>query len=523
MKLGTFFSTCDGVISEKIDLHALAKEWVGIPSVTIVDNFYHGEDYDKLLKEVKDKNLDSIVLAGKSPFTYHHTRNGDFLFNILAKNGVNPNRIEVVNIKNMVVLPHNASSKELHQKAKLLVDVGIERLRHAERITTVEISPRKSAAVIGADLSSLAVSQLLIDEGCKVFLIHEEDELTFPPDEVDHIKPTLAYLTHHSRFTLLSKTEVKDFYGFTGDYTLSLESEESTRDLRVGAVVISVGKDDKKLIQKAHSVFHVDIHPDGSLIPLDKVSASCRTQERGVFIINTSNGPDRGPAEKFMAADAAGSMAINMLNKFEIHENIMVSQVNKAYCSGCGACVKTCVFNAVSLNGGSGVSVIDPKRCRGCGNCVAACPADARSLTVCPTDYLFNAVDILARFEPVNNAPKTLVLTCDGCGYPGLDRAAEQGMTWPVSALPLRMVCGGQMDTQLIMHAFVKGFDKVVLIVCNEGFCHNIIGNVALERRTHLFKEILASRGSDPENLHVLTTNVGDEASLVKNINMICG
>jgi coenzyme F420-reducing hydrogenase delta subunit/NAD-dependent dihydropyrimidine dehydrogenase PreA subunit len=276
------------------------------------------------------------------------------------------------------------------------------------------------------------------------------------------------------------------------------------------------------MISRYQSIFRLDVNENGSLAPRDEISARSQTLERGIFVVDHDvNEPDN-ITRKLLFADAAASMVVNLLNRKEIFHRIYVSQVNPKLCSGCGACVKTCIFNAVSLAGDPPISVIDPEKCRACGNCVAACPADARDLVISPSRYLFNAVEILSRFKPENNLPRMLVIACEGCGYRCLDRAGEEGMTWPVGAMPLSVVCGGQIDTQLIMHAFICGFDYVVLMVCMEGACHNIIGNVELERRVNLFREILSSRGIDHSRMHTLAVSRhGTEC--VERINQIYG
>lgn len=56
-----------------------------------------------------------------------------------------------------------------------------------------------------------------------------------------------------------------------------------------------------------------------------------------------------------------------------------VSQVNE-YCNGCGDCVATCQFKAISLDDGGQKAVIDSGKCMGCGVCVDICPVSAVSL-----------------------------------------------------------------------------------------------------------------------------------------------
>ncbi len=523
MKLGTFFSNCDGVIGGTLDLVSLSKHYESLGPVKIVESFYDVEDLDALLAVVGENNLDSVILAGESPFAYQRARNGDYLFKCLAKQGVNPNRIQVVNLKNMVVLPHKGADKsDLALKAKLLLDVGIEKLKHAHDLETLEITPRKSAAVVGANLSGIALSQHLLDQGCKVYMIQKKEAIDLPDDELPHIQPTLAYVRHHPRFELINAADVDDFFGYTGDYTLVLSSHEKKRKLNVGAVVLSPDEDDEEMLKTAHHVFHVDVKAEGGLISRDEISARSRTLDMGVFIINPPKTEGNGVLTKFITADAAAAAIIDLLNQPEILNSITISEVDTDLCSGCSICVKSCMFQAISLQGAPPVSVIDPKRCRGCGNCVAICPSDARSLAVSPTSFLFSAVEVLSGFKPSNNATRSLILTCDGCGYPCLDRAGRAGMTWPVGALVLRMVCGGQMDTQLIMHAFIHGFDHVVLMVCGEGLCHNIIGNVELERRVNLFRGILDSRGIDSERVHVITTSTRGDEACIDELNRIC-
>lgn len=55
-----------------------------------------------------------------------------------------------------------------------------------------------------------------------------------------------------------------------------------------------------------------------------------------------------------------------------------VNQVNDALCVGCGVCVETCPFEALSLR--AGVAVVNGEACMGCGVCVPACRQDALAL-----------------------------------------------------------------------------------------------------------------------------------------------
>ncbi|MCP4155135.1 MAG: hydrogenase iron-sulfur subunit [bacterium] len=505
MRLGIFISKCGGAVSKAIDMEALTKEFERFACVRVFDNFYDTEDFNKLLYEVEKNDLDSIILAGDSPLVYKQTRNGEYLFNCLWEKGVNLNKIEVVNLMNMVVMPHESDPVDLQQKAILLIEVGIEKLKSSTDLEVVEISPRQAVAVIGATVGSIAVAQHLLDAGYKVYLIHKNSDIVFQKTQMTRLSPTLMYVMRHPRFRAHHNASVEDFYGYTGDYTLRISNGDTETELFIGAVVLSL-EEYRELIKVAHSKFHVDIDAAGAMTSLDDETARSQTKDRGIFLTNPMRHDASDISQIFFAADAVAPLVINLLNSKEIYHQVKVSQVDEALCGGCGVCVKTCMFHAITLKDNPRVSDIDPRRCMGCGNCVTACPAEARDLLVSPTAYLFNSVEVLSKFKTNKNRPSILLLTCEGHGYESIDRAAKNGLTYPIEIMPLPVVCGGQIDMQLIMHAFIKGFDGVVMMICGEGCCHNIIGNVDLERRVHLFKEILSSRGLAQDRVHIIST-----------------
>jgi coenzyme F420-reducing hydrogenase delta subunit/Pyruvate/2-oxoacid:ferredoxin oxidoreductase delta subunit len=198
-----------------------------------------------------------------------------------------------------------------------------------------------------------------------------------------------------------------------------------------------------------------------------------------------------------------------MLDRNEIEHPVLVSEVDETVCGGCGTCVKTCAFFASSVDLARKVSVIDPRRCKGCGNCVAACPTGARDLVSFPEKYVIKAIDILSQAISEDSEPKILAMLCNGCGYPAADAAGElpnevPGGKYPPNVMPVRVECGGNVDTQYILKAFSKAFDGVALSVCRDGHCHHVVGNTDMERRIGLFREVLRSRKINDERLRVI-------------------
>ena len=62
------------------------------------------------------------------------------------------------------------------------------------------------------------------------------------------------------------------------------------------------------------------------------------------------------------------------------------SKVNTDACSGCGICVDSCNFLAMTLDNETEKAVIDLKKCMGCGICETKCPENAVTLVRDPAE-----------------------------------------------------------------------------------------------------------------------------------------
>ncbi len=66
-------------------------------------------------------------------------------------------------------------------------------------------------------------------------------------------------------------------------------------------------------------------------------------------------------------------------------------------CDGCGACVKTCIFNAITVKNGEKAAILGD--CRGCGRCADTCPNAAVTVTVNPSPFTENISRISSMVE----------------------------------------------------------------------------------------------------------------------------
>jgi len=99
--------------------------------------------------------------------------------------------------------------------------------------------------------------------------------------------------------------------------------------------------------------------------------------------------------------------------------------------------------------------------------------------------------------------PKVLAFTCNWCSYAGIDIAGVLHMQYPASLRIVKTMCIGRIHPDLILEAFARGADGVLIIGCQVGDCHYIRGNTYNEYRMEEMTEMFASLGIDPRRLKV--------------------
>jgi len=112
--------------------------------------------------------------------------------------------------------------------------------------------------------------------------------------------------------------------------------------------------------------------------------------------------------------------------------------------------------------------------------------------------------------------PDILGFACNWCGYAGADQAGMNKMQYPANIKLARVMCLGRVDTTLILEAFRKGFDGVMLIGCHIGDCHYVSGNKNAVIVVDRMKEILSYLGIQPERLKLEEVSAGEGPLFVK-------
>ncbi|MHC5059172.1 MAG: hydrogenase iron-sulfur subunit, partial [Planctomycetota bacterium] len=97
--------------------------------------------------------------------------------------------------------------------------------------------------------------------------------------------------------------------------------------------------------------------------------------------------------------------------------------------------------------------------------------------------------------------PKLLGFLCNWCSYAGADLAGVSRFQYPTNLRVIRVMCSGRVDPTLVLEAFIRGIDGVMVLGCHPGDCHYLTGNYYEERRIRTLQKFLELLGVKGERL----------------------
>jgi heterodisulfide reductase subunit A len=113
--------------------------------------------------------------------------------------------------------------------------------------------------------------------------------------------------------------------------------------------------------------FFSEAHP--KLRPVESLTA-------GVFLAGAAQGPKDIP-ETVSQASGAAAKVLQLFSRDEMTQEPTVAYVVEELCSGCGACIEVCPYEARALDPVCRIATVNAALCENCGACLVACPNKA--------------------------------------------------------------------------------------------------------------------------------------------------
>ena len=164
-------------------------------------------------------------------------------------------------------------------------------------------------------------------------------------------------------------------------------------------VVLSVGQLPPPGTKELGEALGVPLDEDGYLG--EDNTAYSLWDRRGIYVVGCAAGP-RGIRYSVRDGREAALSIDAVLRRSQIELAVNIAEVDEERCSGCGQCVESCEYGAVTLEERTDlmtgrkyrVAVVDPRRCWGCGNCHATCPSTAIHLNNFTDEQLVRQIEV---------------------------------------------------------------------------------------------------------------------------------
>lgn len=103
-----------------------------------------------------------------------------------------------------------------------------------------------------------------------------------------------------------------------------------------------------------------------------------------------------------------------------------------------------------------------------------------------------------AKFEP-----RIVSFVCDWCSRSAATTAGAGRRPFPDSVRVVEVMCSGRVDLLLLIAAYLRGADGVLVTGCLPGQCHFKEGNYHARRRMAFLKSIFETLDLGPDRLHI--------------------
>lgn len=115
-----------------------------------------------------------------------------------------------------------------------------------------------------------------------------------------------------------------------------------------------------------------------------------------------------------------------------------------------------------------------------------------------------------------NFEPKIIGFLCSWCSYGGADQAGVAQLPCPANFQAVRVMCSGRVDPQLVLGAYQRGADGVLILACHPGDCHYKEGNLRALQRNLLLVRLLEGFGVEAQRCRFDYVAAGESARFIK-------
>jgi len=233
-RIGVYVCHCGGNISDTVDVDEVSKFASKLPDVAVVRSISHmcSESGQKaIIDDIKEYKLDRVVVAACSP-----QFQGATFRKALIKAGLNPNMVEMANIREQSAWPHYEEPEKATEKAKILTAMAVEKIRFSKPVERETLKIGKNVLVIGGGIAGIQASLDLANAGFNVYLVEKSPTIgghmaqlsrTFPTEDCASciLAPKMADVAEHPNINLMTYSEILEISGSVGNFKVRIKKK----------------------------------------------------------------------------------------------------------------------------------------------------------------------------------------------------------------------------------------------------------------------------------------------------------
>lgn len=250
IRVGVFLCQCGGQISNVISNSRIEKAIKKIPMV----NFVSTSDFPcsktglrQIQSAIKDYDLNRVVIAGCSPRLMEQV-----FSKTVAEAGLNPNLIEIANIRDHCARVHQKQKGIATTKAIEMITAAIHKVAQKQPQPKLQQKVTPVVAVIGGGIAGMSAALSLANRGAKVKLIEKEAQLggllhqinlLYPRDisAREFLAEKVRQINEQSNIEVITGAEVKQIAGAVGNYEVTYSQDSNESKLQAGAIIFTAG------------------------------------------------------------------------------------------------------------------------------------------------------------------------------------------------------------------------------------------------------------------------------------------
>ncbi len=123
--------------------------------------------------------------------------------------------------------------------------------------------------------------------------------------------------------------------------------------------------------------------------------------------------------------------------------------------------------------------------------------------------------------KPATFEPKIVAFVCNWCTYAGADLTGTSRIKYAENVRIIRLPCTGRIDFMLLLKAFARGADGIIVSGCHPNDCHYTSGNFHARRRWIVFRELLDFLGIDIRRITFSWVSAAEGAKWADLVNTV--